>query len=782
MRPLLALLVLGAVAWLAWGGAADPGDDAPSEGAAVADEDDEPAPGLRGAGDAPAKNEPKDEVPRDVRALVAEMASGDADRQDAALKKLRAMHAKAPFPFEWFVRWALIEVPSGQSNPLVGWAISVLKEDPEKTKPFLAEILAGAVGAKESTQEAVGRLVLALRGGRYGGKPVLTKEHVPTLVKIFDAEGSGWGIKRDLISSIDGMGADLAPLIPSLVRYVDWVLADRRVAAKEAAEAGIMVSWDHVEYDVEQILGSIGAAGVPKLVEMLRAMYEEGRKDDEGYFDQPTSVLMGALAGAGEEGIRAVIAFARDPRERVRSDAAWALRDIDDPHEGVRGALIGLLKDDDSSIRERAAGALANHGDASIPDLLRALQDADASVRRAAAKSLSSLGVEADDVMAQMLTMLAGEDRHAAITAANTIASFGRDGVRALPDILARMDTDDTWLRSSLGAAAARLVPLAPQGIDHVLAAWGKASAPGRHGLLQMLAILDGPDGKGGRRMLDPRLAALFRTALGDAEMVVRIEAAAHLAPTKDARVVEILRRGFEAKDGAIRTRATEGLAQVGGAAADLLPRLIERVQQEDLWHPGPAADIDGSDERFIVGDAIADLGRFDNARMFELLDHENWDLSYAAQQSFDRQGLDGYAYLASVFAKGRTKQKIEALDAASSAFFKQGPKAPAIRAAARPLIQLGLEDPDPRVRLKAVESLRKDTEQRAKLTLPVLVALLDVDDDEVVSSAAYRLSLLGKDAGPARDAIASRIEGKSKPVARTLRKLVEILDGDPPK
>ena len=776
---LLLVVALGG-SWLALSqstsGPAHAGDDAASEAPDLEDGDGS-APALKGSARGEAAKPPAagTPVPAHIRALVAECASGDPDRQDAALKKLRAIHRKEPFPFEWLLRWALTEIPPGQSNPLVGLALAELASRREETLKHLNEILGSAVGAGRAKQEAVGRLLMALRGGRYGDGKALAPEHVPVIIRIFEHKESGWGLKRDLVTAIEDLGAEGVPLAPALVGYIGEVLADRAVAAKEAAEAGISVSWDHVEYEVERLLASMGPDVVPRLVEVLRAMYAKGAKDADGYWQDPTGIVAGALAGAGEEGIRALLVLARDPRVRVRHDVCWALREVEGPHEAVRGALLDLLKDDDADIREHAAKLLAKHGEASIPELLQSLRDADGGVRQASAASLSTLGVKPDDVMATMLEMLASDDRGAVMTAADTIARFGIDAIGVFPRLLARLETEDRRLRERLAESCSLLAPLKPAMVQ---AAWSKAGVFGRRGILSMLLRLEGVDGHGRPRPSDPRLTAMIPLGLEDADLWIRVRAAAHLAGAGTPRVAEILREGFASKDGEIRTYATSGVGRLGGEGADLLPVLLVRLQHGGgLWRPGPMAGDPEGGEPFELGEAVAELGRFDPKRMFELLDHDSWDVGYAAALSFERQGVAGYAWLEAAFAGGRAGQKIEALDVAGSGFFKQGEGAGAIHAAARDLVRKGLADADPQVRLKAVEALRRDAEQRASLALPVLLALLDSKDADVVSSAAYQLYTLGVAAAPARGAIEGKLPQLPKAVARTLRQLLAIID-----
>ncbi|MDJ0523207.1 MAG: HEAT repeat domain-containing protein [Planctomycetota bacterium] len=777
---LLILAVSGAAVWLWQNRPVEEDAGEPTNAEDANDSTREDGPQLKGARRKaePQQADPDDGIPAHIRALEREMASGDADRQDAALKELRALHEKEPFPFEWLLRWALLEIPSGRSNPLVALALAELaSEHPEKTRAHLTQILESALGASERKQEAIARLVLTLRGGRYGNSSVLEAEHVPVLIRIYEHEDSEWGIKRELIHALEDLGGDAAPMAPVLMDYVKEVLADRAVAAKEAAEAGISVSWDHVEFDVERLLAGMGDDVVPRLVAVLTAMYAEGAQDEDGFWSDPTGIVASALAASGEAGIEALLRFASDPRERVRSDVTWALREVEKEHADVRAALLVLLQDEDADVRKRAAELLARHGDTSIPALLRALQDPEPGVRRAATKSLSALGVKAADVMAQMLAMLEGPDRRAAVAAAQAIARFGPEASSALPRILARMDTEDVWLRDNLGDAAMGIAPHAPAAVQE---SWRALGANARRGLIRMLVHLDGPDGHGKPRPNHPDLQAMIPGGLDAEDPWVRVRAAEHIASTSaSAKVQEILRTGFTSRDGEIRTRATEGLAKLGEHAADLLPAMISRLESgKGLWLGRGGYGLSGYDENSVLGDAISDLGRYRNDLMFGLLEHENWDLQFAAGEAFDRQDSAGHAWLEANFARGSQAQKKEALDVADDAFFKQGDGVDALRASARSLIKQGLGDPDPHVRLAAVEALRKDEAEGPALVLPVLMLLLDEDDDELVSTAAYRLSRLGAKADPARAQIEARVNHRLKNVATTLRRLLETIDG----
>lgn len=782
MRLLVPLLLLAAAAtWWAHEAAQREGTrhESAEHRASEADATHASAP-ARGAATAPALRAPGPAAPRSaadgpperVRALVSAAGSPDEATREAALERLRALHAEEPFPLGWFVAWLLLDVPEGRVHLAAGWAEQVLGARRDETLALLAEILDEAVDAAGTTQERVGRVLLKLRGGRYGSAAVLGKDHMPQVARIFAQPGREYGLARDLVYVLDGVGPTSVPLAPVLVDYVGRVLADREVAAREAMEAGISVSWDHVEFDVERLLGAMGPAVVPVLVAWLEETYAAEGPDPDRW-DAPTGIVAGALAEVGDAGIRALLGLAVDPRTRVRNDACWALAGVRKANERVRGGLLVLLRDEDPHIRSRAATALTRHGDASIPDLLRTLADPEPRVRSAASRSLSHLGVDAADALAPLLRNLEGADRGAAIAAAEALAAFGRPGLPALPTMLARMDTDDHWLRIQVGQAAARLAGLAP---GMVVAAWQQASVHGRRGLIHMLVF----DGVVGEDPGDGRLAALIEGALADRDLLVRVTAANAMVASARPRGLAVLREGFGAKDGAARAIATRGLARAGAAAVDLVPVIIERLRnREGLHAPGPLARGGATDEGDALDEALVALGVHDPERMAGLLGDETWSLSYAAEQSFERQGPRGLVWLAGAWDRATPVQRLAIQGVARDAFYKQSSaEGPAWVEAGRALARKGLADADPAVRLSAVEALSLDKSGGPALVLPVILELIGDESEDIRQGAAFQLHTLGKAAAPHRAQIAARAASTTDTeLADALRAVLALID-----
>lgn len=773
------LCVLAAATFAMWGGDEPRSTETP----AAAERVSSPllsgdVPTLKGAmADIDADGTSPDDMPTEaagppaqICALVEKTKTGTEAEQYEALKAIQALDKKGDIDFAWIVDWALIEVPDGKSNALLGWAFAKIRANSDAALEYLPQILEAAVGASSAKQQAIARLLPQLRRGR----SVLTAEHVPLVLRVFQAEGTEYWLKRVLVTHLSDLKDDATPLGEALIDFAGEVLADREVAAREAAAANRMVSWDHAEFDVQTLLGSMGDSIVPTLRARVHEVRARRRRGEARSSRDALGVLTGALGAAGEDGVQALIAMLQDPAEDIRTAALWGLREVEGPHEGVRGALLTLLQDDDGAVRARAAELLGDHGAASISELLKLLSDKDARVRKAAAASLADLGVEPKDALAPMLALLAGDDESAAGAAAASIASFGAEGAPALPVLIRLLPERRSYALVQFREA---IVTLAAHDLDAVLDGWADANADLRVALIQILSTLIEPRPKQGPRSTDPRIASAIRAALQDGDVRVRVFAANHLARTKTPRVIEVLREGFTAKDGRTRITATKGLGTVGAAVLDMLPAMIERAEGEDLWL-GPGAEVGGGeDEGYQLGQSMAALGAHDLPRMFALLASEKWYLSYGAKLAFEARGVEGLRWLEAHFEGASTKQKLQALDIVRGAHFKQGDSAKALRTAARALGQRGLGDTAPRIRLKAVKSLAQDRGM-ADVVMPILLKVFTEKDEDLLDEAAHLIYALGERAKPFRTQIEALLKHPSERVVNMIRQVLTRFEG----
>jgi len=111
--------------------------------------------------------------------------------------------------------------------------------------------------------------------------------------------------------------------------------------------------------------------------------------------DEASSVrweAAGALGKIGEPAVEPLINALKDEDSSVRWGAAEALGEIGD--ERAVEPLINALKDEDSDVRWKAAEALVKIGEPAVEPLIHALKDEDSDVRAAAAMALGKIGDE----------------------------------------------------------------------------------------------------------------------------------------------------------------------------------------------------------------------------------------------------------------------------------------------------------------------------------------------------------------------------------------------------
>ena len=134
--------------------------------------------------------------------------------------------------------------------------------------------------------------------------------------------------------------------------------------------------------------------------------------------------------------------------------------------------LLAALGDADADVREAAAEALGQIGDAAaVPGLLAALGDADWRVRRAAAAALGQIGAPAVPGLLAALRYAEEDVREAAAAALREIGDAA-----AVPGLLAALRDADADVRRA-AAALRNLLPASPPRDREERRTWQKAMA-----------------------------------------------------------------------------------------------------------------------------------------------------------------------------------------------------------------------------------------------------------------------------------------------------------------
>jgi HEAT repeat protein len=320
-----------------------------------------------------------------------------------------------------------------------------------------------------------------------------------------------------------------------------------------------------------------------------------------------------------------------------RDEAVHALSQLGS--EGVK-ALLPLLGDSDHYVREAAAQALGQLGDArAVEPLLASLGDSDTGVRLAVEQALGQLG----DARAvePLLALLGGRDVYVSEKAAQALGQLG--DARAVEPLLASLgerSRDVRWVAAQalgqLGVAAVEPL-LASLGERSRDVRWVAAQALGRLGdaraVEPLLASLGDSDhsvhetvAQALGQLGDARAVGPFLASLGDSNAGIRQAAAQALGRLSDARAVEPLLSLLGDDYSVVRQAAAQTLGQLGDA------RAVE-----------PLLSLLGDSDHYVrraVAQALAQLG---DARAVEsllpLLGDSELDVRQAAAQALGQLG-----------------------------------------------------------------------------------------------------------------------------------------------
>ena len=210
----------------------------------------------------------------------------------------------------------------------------------------------------------------------------------------------------------------------------------------------------------------------------------------------------------------------------------------------VKGLIKALCYRKDANVRQAAAGALGEIGDAlAVAPLIAALKDS-TYVRLAALDALGQIGAPAVEPVIAALTDEDRDLRHYASVALKRI------GVPAVERLIAAFPYGDASMREAVAAALGEIGdPLAiPTLLDALddrsrQVRWNAANALGKIG--------------------DPRAVEPLIAALEDEASVVRQFAAYALAKIRDPRAVKPLVASLKDGDLSVRRAATEALDQL---------------------------------------------------------------------------------------------------------------------------------------------------------------------------------------------------------------------------
>ena len=414
-----------------------------------------------------------------------------------------------------------------------------------------------------------------------------------------------------------------------------------RTLGEEAAEAFALLLKDS-RIDI-QILGILilGIVGSRNAAELIIRTLNDSRYQ---YVGIAPLVLVGAPA------VEPLIAALRDENEDVRERAAEALGQIGDAR--AVEPLIAALRDKNEDVRRRAVEGLVRSGARSVEPLIAALRDENEDVRRSVEHALAGIGA---DSVEPLIAALRDENKRVPWSAGlDALAGIGKSSVEPLIAAL-----QDEYMSVRWAAANALGQTGDARAVEPLIVALRDGERFVRASAAHALERI------GNTRAVEPLIAALQ-----DEEQVVRMQAERALGQMRDARAVELLIAAL--RDENVHRSAQHALESIGAPSVEPLIAVL-RDENED-----------------VRGRAVEALGRIGDARAVEPL--------IAAL----RDGKGGF------FAKYALEQ---------------------IRAwpAVEPLIA-ALRDKNEDVRRNAAEALGEMDDGRA--IVPLIAALRDENED----------------------------------------------------
>ena len=379
----------------------------------------------------------------------------------------------------------------------------------------------------------------------------------------------------------------------------DWRVRSRatqvlsRVAAEGSLDqavgplAAALVDKDPVvRYYAAEALTGIGAKAVPALLEGLRARRESDR-------DRAARVLWRIGAPAVDPLL--IVLQDKGSTPETRAASARTLGMIGD-RRAIKGLAV-VLKDERYFVRQQAAIALGQMGDAAVSLLLEMANSSTPTTREAAIEALGA--TNSSRAVERVIEALSDSNTNVRSAAVRALGDSSSEG--AVPHLLALLRDESGDLRAQAGVSLARLGPIALPGLISALRD-GKpyvrqlaASALGDIGSREAVApLIDlvSSDQSGARpeaiealgKIGDPAAIAPILSVLRTASVAARKKAIVALARFRDPRVIDALTAALMDQNEDVRRSAAAGLGDVGDErVVARLERLADNDSSSDV-------------------------------------------------------------------------------------------------------------------------------------------------------------------------------------------------------
>jgi HEAT repeat protein len=318
-------------------------------------------------------------------------------------------------------------------------------------------------------------------------------------------------------------------------------------------------------------VGTGDREAVPALVKRL--------KDREPSARARAAEDLGQVGPEGRDAVPSLTEALKDPDGRVRVSAAEALTEVGGEASVAAHALAGALAEKDVQVRRDAAVALWRMGPeakAAVPALAKALKDEDRDVRRDVAATLWRVGHGAAAAVPSLCNALKDDDREVRCSAAGALGAIGSEAKAAVPALTEALGDKDPDTRQFAARALVRIGDLKARSAAAPVLREELRRVPDQRVRTELIVFL---------WTIGPEPASTFPTLKdGDAGDII---SALQLWPkadkgTRENAVPTLVAALRGAKASAPRAQLAQVLGEIGPAAAEAIPVLVEATKDGD--------------------------------------------------------------------------------------------------------------------------------------------------------------------------------------------------------
>ena len=342
-----------------------------------------------------------------------------------------------------------------------------------------------------------------------------------------------------------------------------------------------------VRYHVAEALIAQGAVAVPPVVDILRSPREGDRERAARVLSRIGAPSVDSLIGVLQE---------KGTEPEMRASAAYALGVIGDKR--AISSLTLLLRDERYFVRQQAARALSQMGEAALDQLFEMADSSTASTREVAIEALGSSG-SSTRAIDRVVGALADSNPNVRAAAVRALGESGSE--RAVAPLLTLMRDESSTMRSQASVSLARLGPVAlPKLVAALrdsrpstrqLAAEALGDIGSREAVAPLVRLIE-TDTSGARleaiaalgKIGDPSALDPILSIHRGGSVAVRKKTIVALAQFRDRRALDALTLALADQNEEVRQSAAAGLGEVGdGRVVAQLERLADKDPSQDV-------------------------------------------------------------------------------------------------------------------------------------------------------------------------------------------------------